>query len=229
MALLSPIGRIIFAGMEFLPLSAIAIDCDMLFARAGFDRATVERYSNAITDRHTLPPVTVYFDGADYWLADGFHRFAACEELGCTDIPVDIRHGTKQEALLFSLGADATHGKPRVWRTSRTPTKRQCASDCARRGTRLRWRSSSAVPTLSPANSRRLPEPSTPRRRRRRGACRGERRHPSLAISRTCRGLSERPPGFLAAPGPPRPDPETGLCPGASPATVGPNRIGPDI
>jgi hypothetical protein len=29
-----------------------------------------------------FPPVVVYFDGTDYWLADGFHRLAAWERIG---------------------------------------------------------------------------------------------------------------------------------------------------
>jgi hypothetical protein len=60
-------------------------------------------------DTH-FPPVIVYFDGTDHWLADGFHRVAAWERIGRSDISADIRQGNKRDAILHSLKANSTLG-----------------------------------------------------------------------------------------------------------------------
>ncbi len=57
-----------------------------------------------------FPPVTVFHDGERNWLADGFHRVAASKRAGFLDIEVDLRQGSRRDAILFSLGANATHG-----------------------------------------------------------------------------------------------------------------------
>lgn len=61
-----------------------------------------------------LPPVTVFHDGKTYWLADGHHRLAAAVETGCQEIRVNIRKGTRDEAILYACGANADHGLPRT-------------------------------------------------------------------------------------------------------------------
>jgi hypothetical protein len=60
-----------------------------------------------------LPPVTVFFDGAAYWLADGFHRVAAHAALGRSEIKAEAHQGARRDAILFSTGANAQHGLPR--------------------------------------------------------------------------------------------------------------------
>lgn len=62
-----------------------------------------------------FPPVTVFFDGQCYWLGDGFHRYRATAEfLGLAEIAADVRQGTQRDAVLFSCGANATHGMRRT-------------------------------------------------------------------------------------------------------------------
>ncbi|WP_156528692.1 hypothetical protein [Caballeronia udeis] len=61
-----------------------------------------------------LPALTVFFDTATYWLADGFHRLAAARLAGGFEVEVDVRSGSRREALLHSLGANAAHGLRRT-------------------------------------------------------------------------------------------------------------------
>jgi hypothetical protein len=61
-----------------------------------------------------FPAVVVFFDGASYWLADGFHRVGAAVASGQTDIDADVRQGTRRDAVLFSVGANGQHGHRRT-------------------------------------------------------------------------------------------------------------------
>lgn len=80
-------------------------------SRVKIDEVTVSEYAEAMADPATVfPPVSVHFDGTNYWLADGFHRLAAYELFGRTDIPVNIVKGDQRSAILHSLRANATQG-----------------------------------------------------------------------------------------------------------------------
>lgn len=58
-------------------------------------------------------PITAFHDGENYWLGDGFHRVAAAKKARLDEIEVDVRQGGQREAILYSVGANATHGYPR--------------------------------------------------------------------------------------------------------------------
>lgn len=83
-------------------------------SRAAIDRGVVSEYADAIKGGATFPPITVYFDGVSYWLADGFHRYEAYALAQVYDAPADIRQGTQRDAILFSVGANASHGLRRT-------------------------------------------------------------------------------------------------------------------
>lgn len=95
--------------MTALALDKICIDGGTQ-SRAALNDEAVADYSAAIRDGTDFPPVVVFFDGKHHWLADGFHRFHAYRRAGATDIPADVRKGTKRDAVLFSVGANKGHG-----------------------------------------------------------------------------------------------------------------------
>src|SRR4051794_28372299 len=45
--------------------------------RNHINHEVVERYRDAMEAGDAFPPVTVFFDGEEYWLADGWHRVCA--------------------------------------------------------------------------------------------------------------------------------------------------------
>lgn len=84
-------------------------------SRAAINEATVAEYAEAMADPNTVfPPVIVYFDGQEYWLADGFHRLAAWAQIGRTEIPTEIRQGDRRRAILHSVAANSAHGLRRT-------------------------------------------------------------------------------------------------------------------
>lgn len=107
------------AGPVEVPAGKIKMDGGTQM-RAGTDDATVFEYGQAMIAANgwgNFPAVIAYHDGKDYWLADGFHRVAAFLEsfpdLKRT-IPVEVRAGTRRDAVLHAAGANASHGLRRT-------------------------------------------------------------------------------------------------------------------
>lgn len=82
--------------------------------RAAIFQNVIDDYADAMQAGATFPPVVVYYDGTEYWLADGFHRHAAHRKIGHAEIAADIRQGTRRDAVLHSVGANASHGLRRT-------------------------------------------------------------------------------------------------------------------
>lgn len=82
--------------------------------RARIDTDTVDQYASDWQDGAKFPPVSVFHDGSEYILADGFHRVMAASRNGFKDIEADVHKGTKSDALKFALTANAAHGLKRT-------------------------------------------------------------------------------------------------------------------
>lgn len=95
--------------MKKIKISEIAISGGTQ-QRETINHSEVEIYAESMRCGAQFPPVTLFFDGAQYWLADGFHRFHACRIAEIPDIHADVRTGTIREARLFSAGANGAHG-----------------------------------------------------------------------------------------------------------------------
>ena len=78
------------------------------------DNGIVAEYAEALKAGTQFPPITVYYDGADYWLADGYHRIEAAEEADLETIQAEIRPGGRRDAILFAVGANRDHGLRRT-------------------------------------------------------------------------------------------------------------------
>lgn len=82
--------------------------------RQSINEQVVSEYAEALQAGEKLPPVVVFHDGTDHWLADGFHRYHAHRKAKRKDIAADVREGTRRDAVLFSVGANAAHGLRRT-------------------------------------------------------------------------------------------------------------------
>ncbi len=79
-------------------------------SRVALNQDAVAEYAEAYKSGAMLPPVTLFFDGSDFWLADGFHRYFGAKAAGQTTIHEDITPGTLRDAILYSLSANSKHG-----------------------------------------------------------------------------------------------------------------------
>jgi hypothetical protein len=92
-----------------LKLDLIRIDADTQ-TRDELHFPTVRDYAEDMSDGDKFPPVVVFFDGTEYFLADGFHRCAAAKANLFKDILAEVRPGTRLDALKYSLGANTQNG-----------------------------------------------------------------------------------------------------------------------
>ena len=75
----------------------------------------MEEYAEQMRAGVEFPPITVFFDGKEYWLADGFHRFGAALRARPGDpIEVEVLQGTQADAQWYSFGVNKTHGLRRA-------------------------------------------------------------------------------------------------------------------
>lgn len=75
-------------------------------SRKKIDTERVKDYAERMKEGHVYDPVDVFYDGKDYWLADGFHRMSARKSNGEKEIEVVVHEGTKRDAFIFAVGAN---------------------------------------------------------------------------------------------------------------------------
>lgn len=96
-----------------LKLTDIITDAD-LQAREKISDEAVAEYYNVLREGVKLPPITVFFDGTRYFLADGWHRYFAHKSAGMATIEVEVIKGTRRDAQKYAMGANNTHGLQRT-------------------------------------------------------------------------------------------------------------------
>ena len=79
-------------------------------ARVELNQDMVKEYAEKMRDGEQFPPVTVFHDGSEYWLADGFHRYFATKANAQTSIEADVKTGTLDDAMLYAFSANGRRG-----------------------------------------------------------------------------------------------------------------------
>jgi transposase len=79
-------------------------------AREELNQEAVADYAEKMRDGEVFPPVSVFFDGSEYWLVDGFHRYFATKSNGKTSIDAEVENGTLKEAIRASWKANGKRG-----------------------------------------------------------------------------------------------------------------------
>jgi len=76
-----------------------------------------------------LPPLKVFHDGEHFWLADGFHRYAAAQKLKRQSLVCEVEDGSKRAAILYACGANQAHGLRRTNSDKRRAVERLLADE----------------------------------------------------------------------------------------------------
>ena len=108
--------------MESLPLDRIKDGGAQM--RVEMRAETINDYATDMLDGAVFPPVVVFFDGSDYWLADGFHRVEAARKIERKTILAEVKEGTARDAVLHGVGSNAVHGLRRTQADKRRAIER---------------------------------------------------------------------------------------------------------
>ena len=100
--------------MSLLKIKLDELNTRNLQTRAALNEDTVADYAEAMERGDKFPAVTVFTDGAEYYLADGFHRVEALRRIGKKAVVAELREGDYKAALLHALKANSTHGLRRT-------------------------------------------------------------------------------------------------------------------
>jgi uncharacterized ParB-like nuclease family protein len=96
-------------------IETVQIKTEGLQTRAQISMDAVREYATDERERGAVfPPLTVFHDGAVYWLADGFHRLGAARQNGKKKVACEVREGGFADALRHALGANSSHGMRRT-------------------------------------------------------------------------------------------------------------------
>ncbi len=78
--------------------------------RAKLDDILISEYTEAMQNGAIFPPVAIFYDSQDYWLADGFHRLNAAQKAGLREIAAEVYSGTQLDAQWHSYSVNQSHG-----------------------------------------------------------------------------------------------------------------------
>jgi hypothetical protein len=90
-------------------ITDITID-ESMQVRAGLDEPTVSQYEESLREGAAFPQVLVWAEGGAYILLDGFHRVEAMRRAGFIDTDAKQFTGSKSEATIAAVVANARHG-----------------------------------------------------------------------------------------------------------------------
>jgi ParB-like chromosome segregation protein Spo0J len=74
--------------------------------RVAIDEATVEDYAERLNAGESFPAIDVFYDGTDYWLAHGHHRYRAHIKAKFGHVGCNVHQGTREDAQWFSYASN---------------------------------------------------------------------------------------------------------------------------
>ena len=98
--------------IRVLPIEKIQLH-EKLQNRDEISQEAVDSYAEAMENGDEFPPLSICFDGINYLLVDGFHRYHAYKKIGDTDVECDVENGTFRDAQIKAAGVNHDHGLQR--------------------------------------------------------------------------------------------------------------------
>lgn len=103
-----------------IPIELIRLDGGTQIRDCKTMQTKIAEYAMAMGEGNQFPPLTVFWDGEAYWLADGFHRLGAYNvvmqtlKLPGLDVECEVIEGSLRDAIIYACGVNAAHGMPRT-------------------------------------------------------------------------------------------------------------------
>ena len=116
-----------------LALDDITVDQSVQARATMLGEDVVEEYAAAMREGEEFPALVVFQQGGTYVLADGFTRHAAAKRAALTTIECVVHEGGLRDAMLYAVGANATHGRPRSAADKRSAVLKLLADDAWRK------------------------------------------------------------------------------------------------
>lgn len=82
-------------------------------SRTAINQDVVNDYCDAMLDGVEFPAITLFFDGIDYYLVDGYHRYFASKKAGLKEMSSQVMNGSLRDAILYAVGVNNAHGLQR--------------------------------------------------------------------------------------------------------------------
>jgi len=84
-------------------------------SRVEINKDTVNDFADDIKRGDKFPPIILFKNNKnELFVGDGWHRINAYIQAGIKEIDADVRKGSQRDAVLYSVGANATHGLRRT-------------------------------------------------------------------------------------------------------------------
>lgn len=90
-----------------------SVKAERLQTRASTNSDYIDEIADRMAAGDTFPPIVVFTDGKESWVADGIHRLDGAIK-SKTKIGVDERKGTRADAVEYACGANSSHGMRRT-------------------------------------------------------------------------------------------------------------------
>jgi len=98
---------------KVMNIGALVLD-EKLQSRTEIDEPTIAEYTESIRGGDEFPAVLVYFDGINYYLTDGYHRYHAHKRAERVSILCEVVNGTYRDAILRATSVNSKHGMRRT-------------------------------------------------------------------------------------------------------------------
>ncbi len=99
--------------IKTVPVAEINPDLGIQLRVGGIDTHKVEEYAEHYREGREMPPIALFWNGQNYYRADGEHRVLAVRMAHLTEIQARVYQGGRREASLYATGSNADFGLPR--------------------------------------------------------------------------------------------------------------------
>lgn len=82
-------------------------------SRTSINQDVVNDYCDLMLESVEFPAITLFFDGIDYYLVDGYHRYFASKKAGLKEMSAQVMNGSLRDAILYAVGVNNAHGLQR--------------------------------------------------------------------------------------------------------------------